>query len=147
MLPSFCHLATFGDHEVYVGAGDNWAVKNGSRWCDALALKAKASLLWLPLLEYEYLAVRAALLAGLRYTSPEPVAERLTTFPVQHLLRLALTGGNSWYWVDLALGWASHLTLESYVRQMVQALALDHSVPQPTRHRAKRLYYTGKAKA
>jgi hypothetical protein len=28
---------------------------------------------------------------------------------------------------------------------IVQALALDPTVPQPTRHRAKRLYYTRKA--
>jgi hypothetical protein len=145
MLPSFLHLATFRDHEVYVGEGDNWAVKSGSHWCDTPALQAKASLLWLPLLEHDYLTVRAALRTGLLHTSPEPVADRLTTFPVQHLVRLALTSGSSWYWVELALGWASHLTLDPDLRHIVQALARDPTVPQPTRHRAKRLYYTGKA--
>lgn len=145
MLPSFRHVATFRDHEVYVGEGANWAVKSGPHWCDTPALQAKASLLWLPLLEHDYLTVHAALLTGLQHTSPELVAERLTTFPVQHLLRLVLTSGSSWYWVDLALGWASQLTLDPDVRHLVQALALDHTVPQPVRHRAKRLYYTGKA--
>ena len=77
MLPSFRHLATFHDHEVYVGEGANWAVKSGSHWCDTPALQAKASLLWLPLLEHDYLAVRAALLTGLRHTDSESVAERL----------------------------------------------------------------------
>jgi hypothetical protein len=145
MLPSFLHLATFRDHEVYVGVGDNWAVKSGPHWCDTAALQAKASLLWLPLLEHDYLTVRAALRTGLLHSSSEPVADRLTTFPVQHLVRLALTSGGSWYWVDLALGWASHLTLDPDLMPIVQALALDPTVPQPTRHRAKRLYYTGKA--
>jgi hypothetical protein len=146
MLPSFRHVATFRDHEVYVGEGGaNWAVKSGPHWCDTPRLEAKASLLWLPLLEHDYLTVRAALLAGLQYISLEPVVERLATFPVQHLLRLVLTSGCSWYWVDLALGWASQLPLDPDVRQLVQVLALDHTVPQPTRHRAKRLYYTGKA--
>jgi hypothetical protein len=145
MLPSFRHVATFRDHEVYVGAGANWVVKSGPHWCDTPGLEAKASLLWLPLLEHDYLTVHAALLTGLQHISPELVAERLATFPVQQLLRLVLTSGSSWYWVDLALGWASHLTLDPDVRQTVQALALNHTVPQPTRHRAKRLYYTGKA--
>lgn len=145
MLSSFLLLATFRDHEVYVGEGNNWAVKSGPHWCDTPALQAKASLLWLPLLEHDYLTVRAALRTGLLHTGPEPVADRLTTFPVQHLIRLALTSGSSWYWVDLALGWAAHLTLDPDLRHTVQALALDHTVPQPTRHRAKRLYYTDKA--
>lgn len=145
MLPSFLRLATFHDHEVYIRDGANWTVKSGSHWCDTPALQAKASLLWLPLLEHDYLAVRAALLTGLRHTGSESVADRLTTFPAQHLVRLALTSGISWYWVDLALGWASHLILDPDVRHRVRALALDPTVPQPTRHRAKRLYYTGKA--
>jgi hypothetical protein len=146
MLPSFRHVATFRDHEVYVGEGGaNWAVKSGPHWCDTPGLEAKASLLWLPLLEHDYLSVRAALLTGLQHISPEPVVARLATFPVQHLLRLVLTSGNSWYWVDLALGWASELPLDPDVRHLVQVLVLDHTVPQPTRHRAKRLYYAGKA--
>ena len=145
MLPSFRHVATFRDHEVYVGADANWAVKSGPHWCDTPRLEAKASLLWLPLLEHDYLTVRAALLGGLQHNSPELVVERLATFPVQHLLQLVLTSRTSWYWVDLALGWASELPLDPDVRQLVQASARDHTVPQPTRHRAKRLYYTGKA--
>jgi hypothetical protein len=76
---------------------------------------------------------------------PEAGSGAASHLPVQHLLRLVLTSGNSWYWVDLALGWASELPLDPDVRHLVQALVLDHTVPQPTRHRAKRLYYTGKA--
>ncbi|MGI4734659.1 MAG: hypothetical protein ACRYG7_05710, partial [Janthinobacterium lividum] len=93
----------------------------------------------MPLLEHDYRVVHAALLTGLRHASPEQAAHRLATFPVQDLLRLALTSGCSGYWVDLALGWASHLVLEPDLRRAVRALALDHTVPQPTRHRAKRL--------
>jgi hypothetical protein len=60
MLPSFLHLATFRDQEVYVGAGDNWAVKSGPHWYNTPALQAKTSLLWLPLLEHDYLTARRA---------------------------------------------------------------------------------------
>lgn len=143
MLPSFLHVATFSEYEVYVGADNNWAVSNGSHWCDTPALQAKASLVWLPLLEHDYRAVHAALLTGLRHASPEQVAPRLVTFPVHDLLRLALTSACSWYWVELALGWAAQVGLDPDLRRTVYALALDHMVPQPTRHRAKRLYYTG----
>jgi hypothetical protein len=144
MLPSFVHIATFDDYEVYVGEPDNWAVQRGPHWCDTLALQVKASLLWLPLLEHDYLAVREALATGLTNFNPEQAAHRLTTFPAQYLLRLALTGRCSWYWVNLALRWASQLELEPDLQRAVRALALDRAVPQPTRHRAKRLYYTGK---
>ena len=144
MRSSFLHIATFGDHEVYVGADDNWAVQSGPNWCDTPALQAKASLLWLPLLEPDYLLVREALASGLCNDTPDQVTQRLTTFPTQSLLRLALTSRCSWYWVDLALGWAAQLGLASDLRPVVRALALDGVVPQPTRHRAKRLYYTGK---
>jgi hypothetical protein len=144
MLPSFLHVATFSEYEVYVGATNNWAVKNGFHWCDTPALQAKASLLWLPLLEHDYRAVHAALLTGLLQASPEQIASRLATFPVQDLLRLALTSGCSGYWVELALGWAAQVGLEPDLQRAVRALALDQTIPQPTRHRAKRLYYTGK---
>lgn len=143
MLPSFLHVATFGEYEVYVRAANNWAVKNGPHWCDTPALQAKTSLLWLPLLEHDYRAVHAALLIGLRHASPEQAAPWLATFPVQDLLRLALTSGCSGYWVELALGWAAQVELAPDLRRTVRALALDPMVPQPTRHRAKRLYYTG----
>lgn len=145
MLPSFLPIATFGDYEVYRGEHDNWAVRSGPHWCDTPALQVKASLLWLPLLEHDYLVVCEALATGLANVNPEQAAQRLTTFPAQHLVRLALTGMGSWYWVDLALRWASHLELEPDLQGAVRALALDRAVPQPTRHRAKRLYYTGKA--
>lgn len=144
MLPSFLHVATFSEYEVYVGAASNWAVKNGSHWCDTPALQAKTSLLWLPLLEHDYRTVHAALLTGLRQASPEQVASRLATFPVQDLLRLALTSDCAGYWVELALGWAAQVGLAPDLRRTVYALAFDQTVPQPTRHRAKRLYYTGK---
>jgi hypothetical protein len=141
--PSFLHVTTFSAHEVYAGADNNWAVSNGPHWCDTPALQAKASLLWLPLLEHDYRTVHAALLIGLRHVSPEQVTSRLATFPVHDLLRLALTSGCSGYWVELALGWAAQVGLEPDLRRAVHALALDHTVPQSTRHRAKRLYYTG----
>ncbi len=143
MRPSFLHVATFSAHEVYVGADNNWAVNNGSHWCDTPGLQAKASLLWLPLLEYDYQAVHAALLTSLLCASPEQAASQLAAFPVQDLLRLTFTSGGPWYWVDLALGWAAQVGLDPDLRRTVYALALDHTVPQPTRHRAKRLYYTG----
>jgi hypothetical protein len=145
MHPSFWHVATFGHHEVYVGERTDWAVKSGAHWCDTPALQAQASLLWLPLLKHDYPTVRAALVTGLTQASPEQVVDRLTTFPVEHLLRLALTSGSSGYWVNLALEWASQVELDPDVRRAVRTLALDPLVPQPTRHRAKRLYYTGKA--
>jgi hypothetical protein len=144
MLPSFVPIATFDDYEVYVGEPNNWAVQHGPHWCDTPALQVKASLLWLPLLEHDYLAVREALAIGLTNVNSAQAAQRLTTFPAQHLVRLALTSRCSWYWVDLALRWASHLELEPDLQRAVRALALDRAVPQPTRHRAKRLYYTGK---
>jgi hypothetical protein len=71
MHPSFWHVATFGDQEVYVGERSNWAVKSGPHWCDTPALQAKASLLWLPLLEHDYLTVRAAFVTGLTHASPK----------------------------------------------------------------------------
>jgi len=142
MLPSFLHAATFSEYEVYVGAANNWAVKNGSHWCDTPGLQAKASLLWLPLVEHDYRAVHAALLTGLLHISPEQVAPRLATFPAQDLLRLALTSRCSGYWVELALGWAAQVGLDPDLWRAVRALALDQTIPQPTCHRAKRLYYT-----
>jgi hypothetical protein len=42
------------------------------------------------------------------------------------------------------LGWAAQLELDPDLRHAVHVLALDPTIPQPTRHRAKRLYYTGK---
>jgi hypothetical protein len=101
--PAFLHVATFSAHEVYVGADNNWAVSNRPHWCDTPGLQAKASLLWLPLLEHNYRAVPAGLLTGLLHISPEPAVQRLATFPVQDLLRLALTSRSSGYWVGLAL--------------------------------------------
>jgi hypothetical protein len=142
---SFHYIATFHAHDVYVGAISNWAVKCGPHWCDTPALQAKASLIWLPLLEHDYLVVQAALRDGLLRASPDLATQRLAAFPVQHLLCLVLTSGYLGYWVDLALGWASQLELDPEVRRAVRALALDPKVPQLTRHRAKRLYYTGKA--
>ena len=41
--------------------------------------------------------------------------------------------------------WASQLELDPDLRQVVRALWLDLTLPQPTRHQAKRLYYLGKA--
>jgi len=128
---------------VYVGANEKWVVKTGPHWGDTPALHAQGSLLWLPLLEHDYQKVHAGLLTGLRHVSPEQAAHLLATFPVQDLLRIALTGRGSIYWVDLALGWAAHLELAPDLRRTVQAVASDPTVPQPTRHRAKRLYYTG----
>lgn len=87
MLPSFLYVATFSAHEVYVGADNNWAVSNGPHWCDTPGLQAKASLLWLPLLEHDYWAVQAGLLMGLLHISLEQAAQRLATFSVQDLLR------------------------------------------------------------
>jgi hypothetical protein len=71
MVPLLLHLATFGDHGAYVGTGDNRTVKCGSHWCDTAGLRAKASLLWLPLLEHDYQMVREALLAGLTHADLE----------------------------------------------------------------------------
>jgi hypothetical protein len=144
MRASLQHIATFYDHALYVGNDNKWALKSGSQWCDTPALQAQDSLLWLPLLEYNYREVHAALRSGLTHASPEQAAQRLDTFPVLDLLRLAMTSRSSWYWVELALGWASQVELASDLRRVVQALALDPTVPQPTRHRAKRLWHTGK---
>lgn len=97
------------------------------------------------MLEHDYPVVRAALLAGLAQAGLQPAAQQATTFPVNDLLALALTSGCSLYWVDLALNWASHVGLAPELVPAVRALALNPSIGQPTRHRAKRLYYTGKA--
>jgi hypothetical protein len=145
MLPALLHVATFGAHDVYLGADNTWVVKNGLHWCDTAGLQMKTSLLWLPLLEHDYRALHAALLMGLRHVNPEQAAQRLATFPAQDLLRVAFTSGGSGYWVDLALAWASHLVLDPDLRRTVRALWLDPTLSQPTRHRAKRLYYLGKA--
>ena len=120
-------------------------MQSGPHACDTAGLRARASLLWLPLLEHEYLVVRAALLAGLAQAGLQPAAQLAATFPVNDLLALALTSGCSLYWVDLALNWASHVGLASELIPAVRALAMNQSIGQSTRHRAKRLYYTGKA--
>lgn len=86
-------------------------------------------------------------MAGLTRADPEQVAHRLVTFPVQDLLRLALTSGGSRYWVNLALCWAAQVDLAPALSGHVRDLALDATVPQSTRHRGKRLYYTGKCNA
>lgn len=145
MLSSLLHIATFGAHDVYLEADEKWIVKTGPHWCDTPGLQAKTSLLWLPLLEHDYRAVQAGLLTGLLHSSPEQAAQRLATFPVQDLLRLALTSRGAGYWVELAFEWASQLELDPDLRWAVRALWLDPTLPQPTRHRAKRLYYLGKA--
>jgi hypothetical protein len=138
-------IASFGALDVYVGPDDQWTVQSGPHACDTAGLRARASLLWLPLLEHEYPVVRAALLAGLAQAGFQPAEQRMATFPVQDLLALALTSGASLYWVDLALNWASHVGLAPELIPAVRALALNQSIGQPTRHRAKRLYHTGKA--
>jgi hypothetical protein len=137
-------ITRFGALDVYFRLDDQWMVQSGSHVCDTLALRARASLLWLPLLEQEYPALRAALLAGLAQAGLQPVEQRLATFPVQDLLALALTSGLSLYWADLALNWASHVGLAPDLIPLVRALALNPSIGQRIRHRAKRLYYTGK---
>ena len=144
MSLTLLHIVTLGDQELYVGADGNWLVKSGDQWGDTPALQAQQSLLWLPLLEYDYGTLQQALVAGLTRADPDQVAYRLVTFPVQDLLRLALTSGGSLYWVDLALEWAAQVDLDQAVRGHVRAVALDATVPQSIRHRAKRLYYTGK---
>jgi hypothetical protein len=116
-------------------------VQSGPHACDTAGLRAKASLLWLPLLEHEYPTVRAALLAGLAQASRQPVEQRMATFPVQDLLVLVLTSGASLYWVDLALSWASHIGLAPDLISVVRALALNPAIGQSTRHRAKRLLH------
>ena len=142
---SLSFIASFGALDVYCGPGDQWTVQNGPHACDTAGLRARASLLWLPLLEHEYPAVRAALLAGLAQAGLQPVEQHTATFPVQDLLALALTSGASVYWVDLALHWASHTGLSPDLIPVLQALVLNPAIGQPTRHRAKRLYHTGKA--
>ncbi|WP_324680663.1 hypothetical protein [Hymenobacter sp. GOD-10R] len=138
-------IATQGALEVYVGEADQWVVQRGSQVCDTNKLRARASLLWLPLLEQDYPTFRQKVFRGLSSASPELAARRWAAFPVQELLSLALTASGSWYWVDLALAWAADVELGPQVQMQVQALAFDPSIPQPTRHRAKRLYYTGKS--
>jgi hypothetical protein len=138
-------IASFGALDVYCGPDEQWTMQSGPHACDTAGLRAQASLLWLPLLEHEYLALRAALLAGLAQAGLQPVEQRLATFPVQDLLALALTSGASLYWVDRALKWASQVGLAPDLMPVVRALALNPAIGQPTRHRAKRLYYTGKA--
>ena len=130
---------------MYCGPDEQWTVQSGPHACDTAGLRAQASLLWLPLLEHEYPAVRAALVAGLAQAGLQPVEQRMATFPVQDLLALALTSGASLYWVDLVLNWASHVGLAPDLIPVVQALPLNPAIGQPIRHRAKRLYYTGKA--
>jgi hypothetical protein len=138
-------IARFGALDVYVGPDDQWTVQSGPHACDTAGLRARASLLWLPLLEHDYPAVHVALRAGLAQAGLQPVAQRMATFPVQDLLALALTAGASLYWVDRALHWASHVGLAPELIPVVRTLALNPAIGQPTRHRAKRLYYTGKA--
>jgi len=138
-------IARFGALDVYFGPGDQWTVQSGPHACDTAGLRARASLLWLPLLEHDYPTVRVALLAGLAKAGLQPVEQGMATFPVQDLLALALTSGASLYWVDLALNWASHVGLAPDLIPVVRALALNPAIGQPTRHRTKRLYHTGKA--
>jgi len=136
-------IASFGALDVYCGPDEQWTVQSGPNACDTSGLRAQASLLWLPLLEHEYPTMRVALLAGLAQAGLQPVEQRLATFPVQDLLALALTSGASLYWVDLALKWASQVGLAPDLIPVVRALALNLAIGQLTRHRAKRLYYTG----
>ena len=130
---------------MYFGPDDQWMVQSGPHACDTMGLQARAFLLWLPVLKHEYPTVRVALLAGLAQAGLEPIEQRLATFPVQDLLALALTSGASLYWVDRALHWGSHVGLAPDLIPVVRALALNPAIGQQTRHRAKRLYYTGKA--
>jgi hypothetical protein len=138
-------IARFDALDVYVGPDEQWTVRSGSHVCDTVGLRARASLLWLPLLEHECPAVCAALRDGLTQAGLQPAAHWATTFPVNDLLALALMPGCSLYWVDRALNWASHVGLAPELIPAVRALALNPSIGQPTRHCAKRLYYTGKA--
>ena len=137
-------IASFGGLDVYFGPDDQWMVQSGPHVCNTTELRARASLLWLPLLEHEYPGVRAALLAGLSQAGFQSVEQCMATFPVQDLLALALTSGASLYWIDLALNWASHVGLAPDLIPVVWALALNPAIEQSTRHRAKRLYYMGK---
>jgi hypothetical protein len=138
-------IARFGGLDVCYGSDDQWTVQSGPHTCDTVELRARVSLLWLPLLEHDYPAVRAALESGLAQAALQPIEQRMATFPAQDLLALALTSGCSLYWVDLALNWASHVGLAPDLIPLVRALALNESIGQRIRHRAKRLYHTGKA--
>lgn len=138
-------IATSGALNIYIGPNDQWTVQSGSHTCDTAGLRARNSLLWLPLLEQDYPTFRQTVLTGLSLVGTEQATHRWTTFPVQELLLLALTSGVSLYWVNLALAWATEVGPGPEVLQQVRALALNPSIPQPTRHRAKRLYYTGKS--
>jgi hypothetical protein len=140
-------IATIGTLDLYWREDDEWVVQKGSHVCDTVELRARISLLWLPLLEQEYPTFREAVLSGLSSAGPEEALRRWATFPEQELLLLGLTKGGSWYWVDLALSWAAQVGPGPAVLEQVQRLAEDQSVPQPLRHRAKRMYYLAKRNA
>ena len=138
-------IATLGALDLYVGKDDQWVVQQGPHACDTAGLRARASLLWLPLLEQDYATVRHVLLTGLAAAVSEHAARRWAAFPVQELVLLGLAPSSSPYWVNLALAWTAHIEPGPEVLRQVQVMSLDPLMPQPIRHLAKRLFYTGES--
>lgn len=142
-LPSSDFVATFGERDLDVAEGHNWVLRCGSQRFDASALKNGTTLSWLPLLEQDYADFQAALALGLSHLGPEQTALQLAAFPAQNLILLGLASSSD-YWVNLALQWAGKMGVWPALFPLLRSLSLGASSSQPIRHRAKRLYYTGK---
>ncbi|MGY3089991.1 hypothetical protein ACVWYF_003039 [Hymenobacter sp. UYAg731] len=135
-------VASFGERDLYVAERYNWTLKFGAQFFDTSALKNRTTLSWLPLLEQDYANFQASLVTGLSHVGPNESAKRLAAFPVQDLILLGLASGSG-YWIELALQWVGKVGIWPELLPILRSLSLDSSF-QPIRHRAKRLYYTGK---
>lgn len=142
-MASLDFVASFGERDLYIAEGSNWTLKCGAQFFDVFALKNRTTLSWLPLLEQEYADFQASLVAGLSHVEPEESAQRREAFPVQDLILFGLASGSG-YWIGLALQWIGKVEIWPALRPVLRSLSLDASLSQPIRHRAKRLYYTGK---
>jgi hypothetical protein len=141
-LLSLEFVASFGDRDLYVAEGHKWTLKCGAQFFDTATLKNRTTLAWLPLLEQDYADFQASLVAGLSHVGPGESAQRIASFPVQDLILLGLTS-ISGYWIELALQWVGKVGIWPELLPILRSLSLDSS-SQRIRHRAKRLYYTGK---
>jgi hypothetical protein len=136
-------ICSIGDIAIFFDGRDSWLAKKGSYEADSQALRAGITLGWLPLLEVEYPAFRAHVLAELQVHFPQR-SDVFTTFPIRELVLLALASASA-YWTERALHWAAYLPPDAELQRHLKDVWADKTFPQRVRHQAKRLFFTGSA--